>query len=224
MKILTTLKKNEHGNALFLILIAVALFAALSYAVTQSGRGGGGVDREQALISASQITQYAAGLRSTVTRMLITGTGVGDLDFGTASAVEDRVFDTAGGGAIEQDPPPSAQTAATPYDYLDALATTNGWYVFNLGSDTEGTGRDVMIAASNLDDNVCNEINRGLGLAVVPVQETVAVNLTTPAAGDAAATVHTATFSSNPGEAFACVDNDPGAGFAFVYYHALVEQ
>ena len=54
----------EKGNVLFLILIAVALFAALSYAVTQSSRSGGGdANNETSLINSAQVTQYPASVR-----------------------------------------------------------------------------------------------------------------------------------------------------------------
>ena len=62
---------SEKGNALFLILIAVALFAALSYAVTNSGRGGSGIDREQADILAGQVMQSIAGFQSHLQRLEI---------------------------------------------------------------------------------------------------------------------------------------------------------
>lgn len=62
--------KASNGNALFLILIAVALFAALSYAITQSGRGSTGIDREKASIAAARIEQYASQMQQKIQRLV----------------------------------------------------------------------------------------------------------------------------------------------------------
>lgn len=74
---------QQQGNALFLILIAVALFAALSYAVTSSGRGGGkGITEENMRLSAAAISQYVALVRNEAQRlMLVGGCTVENLDW-----------------------------------------------------------------------------------------------------------------------------------------------
>ena len=71
----TANRDSERGNVLFLILIAVALFAALSYAVTQSSRSGGGdAGKETNLVNSAQLTQYPAGIRTAIVRMIVGGT------------------------------------------------------------------------------------------------------------------------------------------------------
>jgi len=61
--------RKESGNVLFLILIAVALFAALSYAATKSNQSGTNVTKERTQTEAAQILQYVTGLRTTIQRM-----------------------------------------------------------------------------------------------------------------------------------------------------------
>ena len=61
---------SQSGNALFLILIAVVLFAALSYAVSQSGvTGGHNTGRENAKLVASEINNYIVSLKTSITRL-----------------------------------------------------------------------------------------------------------------------------------------------------------
>src|SRR5882757_1232710 len=99
--------RQERGNALFLILIAVALFAALSYAITQSGRGGGSVSAQTALITAGQVTEQPADIRSAATRMILTGITGTSIVYNT-SASANNVFDTVtGGGGATNIPPPT---------------------------------------------------------------------------------------------------------------------
>ena len=61
----------QRGNALFLILIAVALFAALSYAVTRSGRGGGGIDRENTHLANARLDSLAAEAKAAISRLMM---------------------------------------------------------------------------------------------------------------------------------------------------------
>ncbi|OIN86040.1 MAG: hypothetical protein AUJ12_07240 [Alphaproteobacteria bacterium CG1_02_46_17] len=78
---------HEKGNVLFLILIAVELFAALSYAVTQSSRSSGGdVSRENARLIASNFMSLFSQIDSAVTRLQISS-GCADDEMGLAPAV-----------------------------------------------------------------------------------------------------------------------------------------
>lgn len=80
--------KHQSGNALFLILIAVALFAALSYAITQSSRGGAGIDRELETIDTAVNQQCAASVDAGIMRLkLIGGCGTDEISYELASGV-----------------------------------------------------------------------------------------------------------------------------------------
>lgn len=73
---------NENGNVLFLILIAVALFAALSYTVSHSGRNQNPMNRESAKLNATQVLTFANRVKTAVDRLRISGCQENQLDFG----------------------------------------------------------------------------------------------------------------------------------------------
>jgi len=241
-------RASEKGNALFLILIAVALFAALSYAVTRSGSSGGSIDRETAMIAASQITQYPASLDTTITRMIITGTDVSKIHFGMDTNPSDgvkenegNVFHPDGGASTRSSPPANIGNARGTYPnigvlsnntwgFKDLTSSTYGYYIYDIGSNDLTSGREAFAFLSDISKGVCEQINKGLNLSYNPIpSQSDAVDYTlNNGLGAAAAAVQTGssnTFGALEGEPFACIQMGSDSTTAYYdYYHALIEQ
>ena len=181
-------RKGERGNVLFLILIAVALFAALSYAVTQSTRSGGGdASKEKSLVSSAALTQYPASIKTAIVRMMVSGgVDVTNLNFAKPvnfaadlkdpeanpaptgvtpeNTTKNAVFYSNGGGATYSDAGSDVSAAGT------ALP----WYfnaeneVVNIGTTASSgvaTGSvDVIAFLPGISKAVCQKIHEQLGL------------------------------------------------------------
>ncbi|MGM0423208.1 MAG: hypothetical protein ACQEQL_08960 [Pseudomonadota bacterium] len=164
--------KGKSGNALFLILIAVALFAALSYAVTQSGRGGGDISREQEEIAVAQVAQYIGQIEQALLRLqVINGCSDTDISFDHASwghgnythtspaAEECQIFHANGGGAsyqtISENILNTTQSGNTGYGQY---AFSGGLWIFQSGD----AGVDLTMIAGNLTESACLKIQRSL--------------------------------------------------------------
>lgn len=160
-------RQNESGNVLFLILIAVALFAALSYAVTQSTRSGSGTtERETVLLNSAGLTQYPTTLRTAVVRMILAGFDIGEIGFEAPGAAgfgglsaRNQVFHPTGGGAVFQNAPAEVMAAnMAPTWYYNGNFEITG-----IGQDGTG-GNDLISFLPGVTIGVCRRLNEELGI------------------------------------------------------------
>jgi hypothetical protein len=166
---ITMQRQSEKGNVLFLILIAVALFAALSYVVTQSTRSGGGsTEREKNILSSAQMTQYPTALRTSLIRLVLGGVAIENVMFdapGTGKFTQSssqEVFHPQGGGAnYQQAPADLSVTGASQLTW-----TYNAQFdVPGVGLDGPG-GNDVIAFLPGVSSGVCKQVNEELGIDV----------------------------------------------------------
>lgn len=180
---------KQRGNILFLILLAVVLFAALAYAVTSSLRGGGkDAGSENATAMASHITNYASLLEQTVNRLiLVNGCSDTSISFQNtvvpgydASSVpaKCRLFDPAGGGLSWQTPEAKWLIPQAEANAMLATGIFYGEYYFpntqcilELGTgncDSSAPTKELIVAVRYLTKNVCEAIDKQLGLSGIP--------------------------------------------------------
>jgi len=168
---------SEKGNALFLILIAVALFAALSYAVTQSGRSGSGIDKEQIIIKAAQVVEQGSLIKTHIQRLYwinevdqvrmnssaydAAGT-VYDPDGGTSTGRTVGVFNSDDGTPLVYPPidifipqPPANEKYLAWQIFFNSRAQISG-------TDVGTTAGDEILALQKVSKAICEQINKSL--------------------------------------------------------------
>lgn len=172
-------KHQESGNVLFLILIAVALFAALSYAVTQSTRSGSGsTEKEGAALNSATITQHPTALRTAVVRMVLGGLAAEEIGFEIPSSADfndgsasQRVFHNLGGAAVYQTAPDDAVV----------MGFAGRWYInYNFEvpqigrsvADANAAGSDLIAFLPGVSQGICSRINEEfLGASTIPTMD-----------------------------------------------------
>ncbi|MGB0719547.1 MAG: hypothetical protein ACPGRX_03685 [Bdellovibrionales bacterium] len=157
------LKKNERGSALFLILIGVALFAALSYVVGGMLRSGdtSALTGEKAKLHASEIMDYGRAVRQAVQELRINGCADTDISFENpvesgytnGSNTACQVFHSAGGGFNWVRP-------------SDALNDGSAWLFTadNALADIGTSAADLIMILPELPSKICDEINEMSGI------------------------------------------------------------
>jgi hypothetical protein len=162
--------EKQAGNALFLVLIGVALFAGLSYVVAQnSGNSAGTIAKENNTLLASQILEYSKQLETGVNIILQNGYSESQISFAHGDLVgygaygdspNTEVFNPSGGGASYKTYP-----KATADDWL----FTGGNVVYKQGSfetiwaNTTTADVDLVAVLPNIPLDLCVDLNKKAG-------------------------------------------------------------
>lgn len=158
---ITNTRPHENGNAIWFVLVAVALLAALTMAVTRSSdtteQTG---DIERVRIQASDLLRYIKGVEAAVDNMLLRGisesdvcfhdSGWGNNDYNGASCANsaNRIFDIEGAGLTWRT-----------FNYVTS------WDIFgsHLVQDLETSNTDLIMQAQ-VSGALCRELNTMLGI------------------------------------------------------------
>lgn len=151
-------RMSQSGNIFFYILLGVALFAALSFAVSRSGNAGKDISDEKANLLASELINYSKQVQEGVTKLRLRGcknteisfenstiTGYANPDSPSSGDKHCWIFDAAGGNLSLTSPPPGSSNSASNWFF------TPSYYVFYYGRSPTDTTCDTT-------SNICGEL------------------------------------------------------------------
>ena len=166
------MKQTRHnasirGNGVLYVLIGIAMFAALSFALAKNWAGlSKATTQDQARLIADEMIQYGNGLRTVVDRLMLLnkisddntgGNGIlfsangANAAYGVVGAQPTtEVFHASGGGATYQSPPAGACLSTCAYEF-------SGQYTVTGVSDDAKS--ELVMLVIDVDPTVCQMAN-----------------------------------------------------------------
>lgn len=159
--------RSQCGSALFLILLAVALFGALYVAVTGSDRGNKDASVESNMAAAGQLISYASLVENAVIRMSL-NIPYQNIQYWVATnsactLTSCRLFDPSGGGIAYQD---IDRSYLLDPSLPNAYNQGNNWQFRLIQVENVGTSKpEIALVGYGLKREICEAINRILGIS-----------------------------------------------------------
>lgn len=163
-----------------MVFIMIGLFAALSFALNQGMRSGTGqLTDNQAQLAASELMQNASNIRNAVKKLMIDGCTDTQISFETAGIADHANSSTPADGHCKVFAPNGGGLYFTPLqdNFYNSSHASKGVYfsggnaVIGIGSSsnpTATTDYDLIMFVNGLNGNICQGINKLLGIENIP--------------------------------------------------------
>ena len=195
--------RNERGNVLFLILIGIGLFAALSFAVSNLAGSSASLTQDQQTFDLRLVLNHFAAVRTATQDLVLTGrcdedelrfwhadrTNALDSDhYGDGSNTDCQIFDPAGGGVTYLTRPAGLNTAQPDEIFVisyrvDGVGESSATAVDSTG---QGVATD-LIMGLNVPLQTCLDVNQSVGVTnpgdAPPSFDMDAASFTSPSTG-----------------------------------------
>jgi len=169
-------RKGERGNALIYVLVAIALFAALSFTLSRQTDSGeaGGLDEDRAELYASQLISYASQAKNVIDQLDFQGVDISKIDFTLPSDTTFnsgttiyKIYHPDGGGLNLGKISPENTDSSNITTPADPPA---GWYMggFNNVEWTASGSTDIILVAYGINGTVCRVINNKIDPTLSP--------------------------------------------------------
>lgn len=210
------ISSSQSGSSLLIILVAVALFAALSYAISQQRESGKSLTNERTRLLASDVIDMGNKLADSVARLRLRQIPNTRISFENAiiagytnaACITDtcKIFSFDGGGRDWETPTPD-------------ISSGKDWgFSGDLGIKDIGSGEAELLAfLPNISLDLCNRINILIGLYATGGSPTVIATATANKfIGSYAGVPVLIAGAQIDGQKSACIQISAPAGTAFV--------